>query len=96
MDHSQLPPIKLTNKIIADFNAELSRYTKMKHQQAKKITVEESMNLAKLGSGIPTNMIYGQPACKSILRRFLDVGGPYQLREYIHCEQYITYMTGTH
>lgn len=90
-----MPSRKLTNQIIADFNAELDRYKHMTHQQAKKITVEESMNLAKLGSGIPTNMIYGQPACKSMLRQFLDIGGPYQLREYIYCEQYITYMTGT-
>ncbi len=94
MDHSKLHPIKLTNQIVTDFNTELDRYKKMTHEQAKKITVEESTNLAKLGHGIPTNMISCQPVCKSMLRRFLDIGGPYHLREYIHCEQYITYMTG--
>lgn len=95
MDHSKLPPRKLTNQIVADFNTELNRYKQMTPEQAKKITTTESINLAKQGHGIPTNMISCQPACKSMLMRFLDIGGPYQLREYIHCEQYITYLTGT-
>jgi hypothetical protein len=95
MDHSKMPSRKLTNQLITDFNNELDRYKQMTPEQAKKITVEESTNLVKLGHGIPLNMISGKLACKSILRQFLDIGGPYQLREYIHCEQYITYMTGT-
>lgn len=94
MDHSKLPARKLTNKIVADFQTELNRYTNMTSSQVKKITADESFNLAKLGHGIPVGMISGQPACKGLLRKFLDVGGPYQLREYIHCEQYIRFMTG--
>jgi len=95
MDHSKITVRNLTNELLTDFNTELDRYKQMTPEQVKNISVAESTNLAKLGHGIPINMISGQPACKTILRRFLDVGGPYQLREYIHCEQYITYMTGT-
>ena len=95
MNHSKLPTRKLTDKLVADFQTELDRYTYMKPEQTKQITSDESLNLAKLGQGIPISMISGQPACKGLLRKFLDVGGPYQLREYIHCEQYIRFMTGS-
>ncbi len=95
MNHSNLPTPKLTNKIVDDFQTELNRYKIMNPERVKKITATESINLAKLGHGIPISMISGQPACKTLLRKFLDVGGHYQLKEYIHCEQYITYMAGT-
>ena len=93
MDHSKLTTPKLTNKLVADFQTDLDYYTNMSPNRIKKITADESINLAKLGHGIPIDMISGQPACKGLLRKFLDVGGPYQLREYIHCEQYIRFMT---
>jgi len=95
MNHSKLPPRKLTDKLVADFQTELDHYTVMSSYRVKKITSDESMNLAKLGQGIPISMISGQPTCKGLLREFLDVGGPYQLREFIHCEQYIRFMTGS-
>jgi hypothetical protein len=95
MDHSKLPTPKLTNKLVADFQTELDRYTNMTSSQVKKITVDDAINLAKLGHGIPVDMISGQKACRGLLRKFLDVGGPYQLREYIHCEKYIRFMTGS-
>jgi hypothetical protein len=93
MDHSKLPTPKLTNKLVADFQTELNRYTNMTSGQVKKITADESINLAKLGNGIPADMISGQKTCRGLLRKFLDIGGPYQLREYIHCEQYFRFMT---
>lgn len=95
MNHSNLPKHKLTDKLVADFQTELDRYTYMKPEQTKQITSVESMDLAKLGQGIPISMISGQPACKGLLRKFLDVGGPHQLREFIHCEQYIMFMTSS-
>ena len=95
MDHSKLPKQKITNKLVADFQTELDRYTNMNPEQIKKITSAESINLAKLGHEIPVSMISGQHACRGLLRKFLDVGGPYQLREYINCEQYIRFMTGS-
>lgn len=95
MDHSKLPTPKLNSKLVADFQTELDRYTSMSSSKVKKITADESFNLAKLGHGIPLTMISGQTACKDLLRKFLDVGRPYQLREYIHCEQYIRFMTGS-
>jgi hypothetical protein len=94
MDHSKLPNRKLTNQVVEDFQDELNRYTQMNSEQIKKITSNESINLAKLGHGIPISMISGQPACKTLLRRFLDVGGPYQLSQFIYCEQYIRFMSG--
>jgi len=94
MNHSKLPSSKLTNKLVSDFQTQLNRYTNMTPDRVKKITVDDAMSLAKLGHGIPISMISGQPACRSLLRKFLDIGGPYQLREYIHCEQYIRFMTG--
>jgi hypothetical protein len=95
MDHSKLPERKLTAKTVMDFQKELDRYTNATSDRIKKITADESINLAKLGHGIPITNISGQPACKGLLRKFLDIGGPYQLREYIHCEQYIRFMTGS-
>ena len=89
MNHSKLPTRKLTDKLVADFQTELDHYTVMTPYRVEKITSAESIYLAKLGQGIPISMISGLPACKGLLRRFLDIGGPYQLREYIHCEQYI-------
>ena len=94
MDHSKLPNRKLTNQVVEDFQDELNRYTQMNSEQIKKITSNESINLAKLGHGIPISMISGQPACKTLLQRFLDIGGPYQLREFIQCERYIRFMSG--
>lgn len=95
MNHSNLPTRKLTDKLVADFQTELDHYTVMTPYRVKKITSDESLNLAKLGQGIPISMIFVQPACKGLLRKFLDVGGPYQLREFIHCEQYIRFMTSS-
>lgn len=95
MDHSKLHKRKLTDKLVADFQTELGRYTNMTPDRVKKITSAESINLAKLGHGIPVSMISGQPACKVLLHKFLNIGGPYQLREYIHCEQYIMFMTSS-
>ena len=87
MNHSKLPTRKLTDKLVADFQTELDHYTVMTPYRVEKITSDESMNLAKLGHGIPISMISGQPACKGLLRKFLDVGGPYQLREFIQCDK---------
>jgi hypothetical protein len=94
MDHSKLPMRKLTNQIVEDFQAELNRYTQMDSERVKNITLDESMNLAKLGHGIPISMISGQSACKSLLQKFFDIGGPYQLKQYIYCENYIRFMSG--
>jgi len=94
MDHSKLPARDLTKTIISDFQLELDRYINMSPDRIKKITVDEAMNLAKLGHGIPTHMITEQKMCRGLLREFLNIGGSLQLREYIHCEQYIRFMTG--
>jgi hypothetical protein len=94
MDHSKLPYRKLTDKLVRDFQDELNRYTQMNSEQIKIVTADESINLAKLGHGIPISMISGQPACKSFLQQFLDIGGPYQLSQFIQCERYIRFMSG--
>ena len=88
MDHSKIPKHKLTDKLVGDFQAELDRYTQMNFEQIKNITSDESMNLAKLGHGIPANMILSHKYCKVLLQNFRDIGGPYQLRKFIHCEQH--------
>jgi hypothetical protein len=68
MDHSNLPAPTLTKQLVADFQKELDKYTNMTSGVVKKITADESINLAKLGHRIPISMISGQLACKSLLR----------------------------